>query len=111
MNNRCRVVRVAHSCVNPPCPCSHDHPVVVWEGTDPAEYKGGLGAFDEGCCHPVRTMEVYVDGVWVDIVVYEAVTAFGDASWGSARYNDQASSLEDVERTRRRLLRLVGNTS
>ena len=42
-----------------PCPCggSHETPAIVWEGSDPSQYKGGLGAFDEGCHHPSRWME------------------------------------------------------
>lgn len=41
---------------------------VVWEGTDPKQYHGGIGAFDEGCCAPSRWFEVQKpDGSWVEV--------------------------------------------
>lgn len=61
MRVRYRVMRVAPSAVSPPCGCSHDEPVVVWEGDRPSDYHGGLGAFDEGCHHPSRWMVSFVE--------------------------------------------------
>ena len=46
---------------------SHGTEVVAWEGSDPAGYTGGIGAFDEGCCHPSRRFQVQApDGTWAD---------------------------------------------
>jgi hypothetical protein len=59
-----RVRRVAYAATYPPCGCSHEEPYTVWEGADPSGYTGGLGAFDEGCHHPNRWMEVRREGVW-----------------------------------------------
>lgn len=43
----------------------------MWEGEDPAEYREGLGQFDEGCHHPTRWMEVLVaTGRWVEMSDY-----------------------------------------
>jgi hypothetical protein len=60
-----RVRRTAPSAVNPPCGCSCDEPTTVYEGTTMAGYRGGLGAFDEGCHHPSRWEEYLVGGVWL----------------------------------------------
>jgi len=62
-----RVRRVAPSAIefDPPCGCSCNEPHTVWEGDDPAEYRGGIGAFDEGCHHPVRWWEQKIGDTWV----------------------------------------------
>jgi hypothetical protein len=60
-----RVRRSAPSAVHPPCGCSHEEPETVWEGTTMTAYRGGLGAFDEGCHHPSRWEEYLVGGVWL----------------------------------------------
>ncbi len=46
---------------------SHATESVVWEGSDPAGYTGGIGAFDEGCYHPSRWFQAQApDGTWAD---------------------------------------------
>jgi hypothetical protein len=60
-----RVRRSAPSAITPPCGCSHEETVTVWEGTNLTAYRGGLGAVDVGCHHPSRWVECLVGGVWV----------------------------------------------
>jgi len=57
-----RVMRVAPAAYDPPCCCSQETASVIWEGDDPDAYSGGLGAFDNGCCHPTRWMEKFIPG-------------------------------------------------
>ncbi len=40
---------------------------VVWQGTDPSEYMGGIGCYDEHCGIITRYFERCDNGAWVSI--------------------------------------------
>lgn len=51
--------------------CSHGEEdgsiATIWEGDDPNTFTGGVGMYDEGCCHPCRSFQFQDEsGTWVD---------------------------------------------